>query len=531
MNRKPSYEELQHRVEELEHRALEHKRVEEALYESEERYRRITDAITDYIYTVRIQDGRPTETIHGPTCVAVTGYTVEDFKANPYLWIQMVHEEDRKAVEEHASQTVSGVKVPPLEHRIIRKDGAIRWVRNTRVPHYDGQGKLLSYDGLLQDITGRKMAEEALRESEAKYRAIFENTGTATIIGNEDTTILMANSQFAELSGYSNDEVEGKKSWTEFVLEDDLESVKGYHRLRRLNANAAPRNHEFRFIDRHGNVKYIFATVAMIPGTTMGVASFSDITEEKRAEEELWRINEELNNFVHLVSHDLKTPIISIEGFSARLLKKHQTTLEEKDLEYLEHINTSARRMDLLVSDLLSLSRIGRVVPTFSDVFLVDMMSDIALSLQDRLEEGGIELVVTPNLPSITCDAERIHQVFENLLVNAAKFVRGTKHPRIEVGYEDLADFHLFYVKDNGIGIHPKDHLKIFEKFHRLGEIEDPEGTGLGLAIVERAVNDHGGRVWVDSERGKGATFYVTLLKKPYAVRHPLDAQLPATDH
>jgi PAS domain S-box-containing protein len=523
MNRKPGYDELQQRVEELEKRALERKQVEDALYESEERYRRITDATTDYIYTVRIEDGHPAETIHGPTCVAVTGYTVEDFEANPYLWIQMVHEEDRKAVEEHASQTVSGVKVPPLEHRIVRKDGVVRWVRNTRVPHYDSQGKLLSYDGLLQDITGRRLAEEALRESEAKYRAIFENTGTATIIGDEDTTILMANSQFVELSGYAKEEVEGIKSWTEFVVEDDLESVKGYHGLRRVDANAAPRNHEFRFIDRHGSVKHIFATVAMIPETPMGVASFSDITEEKRKGEELRRINEELNNFVHLVSHDLKTPIVSIEGFSARLLKSHQATSGEKDLEYLRHINTSARRIRLLVSDLLSLSRIGRVVPTFSDVSLLNMMSDLALSLQDRLEESGTGLVVTQNLPTISCDAERIRQVFQNLLVNAVKFVRGTKHPKIEVGYEDLADFHQFYVRDNGIGIHPKYHLKIFERFHRLGEIEDPEGTGLGLAIVERAVNDHGGRVWVDSEQGKGATFYFTLLKKPDAVRHPLD--------
>ena len=139
---------------------------EEALGKSEARFRRITEAITDYIYTVNIQNGRPVETIHGPGCVGVTGYMAEDFREKPYLWIEMVHEEDRKRVEEQAAQILSGVKVPALEHRIIRKDGAIRWVRNTPVLNYDTRGKLLSYDALIQDITERKQSEEALRASE-----------------------------------------------------------------------------------------------------------------------------------------------------------------------------------------------------------------------------------------------------------------------------------------------------------------------------------------------------------------------------
>jgi len=140
----------------------ERKKAEAELRESEDRYRRITEAITDYIYTLTVQDGRPVETVHRPACIAVTGYTAEDFRKNDYLWIQMVHEEDRKSVEEQAERTLSGVKVPALEHRIVRKDGSIRWVRNTPVLNFDSQGRLLSYDGLLQDITERRHAEEAL---------------------------------------------------------------------------------------------------------------------------------------------------------------------------------------------------------------------------------------------------------------------------------------------------------------------------------------------------------------------------------
>ncbi len=141
------------------------KQAQDVLRESEERYRRITEAITDYIYTVRIQDGSAVETVHGPACEAVTGYTPENFSADPYLWIQMVHDDDREGVEKQATLVLSGVKAEPIEHRIIRKDGAVRWVRNTPVSNFDSDGRLLSYDGLIQDITERKQAEEALRRA------------------------------------------------------------------------------------------------------------------------------------------------------------------------------------------------------------------------------------------------------------------------------------------------------------------------------------------------------------------------------
>jgi signal transduction histidine kinase len=170
--------------------------------------------------------------------------------------------------------------------------------------------------------------------------------------------------------------------------------------------------------------------------------------------------------------------------------------------------------MEVLVSDLLELSSIGRVVSTFQDVPSHEIVSHVTSGLQNRLKEKEIELVVAQNLPTIHCDGERIYQVFENLIVNAIKFMGDTEDPKIEIGNEDGETFHKFYVSDNGIGIDPKWHQKIFESFHRLKAIEDPEGTGLGLAIVDRIVNNHGGKVWVESEKGKGATFYFTLPKQ-----------------
>jgi signal transduction histidine kinase len=243
------------------------------------------------------------------------------------------------------------------------------------------------------------------------------------------------------------------------------------------------------------------------------VRSIRYAIERKQIEEDLRNRNQELENFGHVLSHDLKTSIISIQGFSSRLLKDYQEELGDKYRNYLERIRISAKRMELMVSDILALSKIGQVVSTFDYFPSAEIIKDITANLQDRLQEKGIEFVVAQNLPTIYCDRERIYQVFENLTLNAIKFILNTDNPKIEIIYEDKGEFHQFEVRDNGIGIDRKYHQKIFEMFHRLKEIEDEEGTGLGLAIVDRIVSNHGGKVWVESENGKGATFYFIVPK------------------
>ena len=238
-----------------------------------------------------------------------------------------------------------------------------------------------------------------------------------------------------------------------------------------------------------------------------------EIGVRKRMEGELQKLNKELKNFVGFVSHELINPITYIQGFSSFLLDSYQEKLGGHGRTCLERIKANSRRMEALVCDLLTLSSIGKVVSILSHVPSREIVKNVTASLQDRLKENGIELVVADNLPSIYCDRKRIFQVFENLFVNAIKFTRDTKNPRIAIGYEDTGSHHQFYLKDNGIGIDPRYHRKIFEMFQRLKEIEYEEGTGLGLSIVERIVNDHGGRVWVESEKGKGATFYFVLPK------------------
>jgi signal transduction histidine kinase len=245
------------------------------------------------------------------------------------------------------------------------------------------------------------------------------------------------------------------------------------------------------------------------------MASFVDISQKKQAQRELQKTNEELRSFVRLVSHDLKNPIMAIQGFSSRLLRKYSPVLDERALTYLAHIKTNAARMHLLVNDLLALSKIEEVASAFCHVPCEGVVQDVVSYLHDRIEERGVVLVMPKKLPVACCDADRIYHVFENLLSNAIKFSRNSERPKVEIGYRDRGDHHEFFVKDNGIGIDPQHHRKIFELFHRLGEVEDKEGTGLGLAIVERIVKSHRGKVWIKSRKGNGTTVYFSLPKDP----------------
>jgi len=182
---------------------LRREQIEVALRESEGRYKRLLDSVTDYIYTVQVEDGRPVATVHGPGCVAVTGYTSEDYQADPYLWHRMIYAQDQDAVTGHAARVIAGETSVALEHRIIHRDGSIRWVRNTSVPHYDERRCLVAYDGLISNITARKRAEEEKRilEERLQHADKMEAIGTlAGGIAHDFNNLLMGIQGYASLT-------------------------------------------------------------------------------------------------------------------------------------------------------------------------------------------------------------------------------------------------------------------------------------------------------------------------------------------
>jgi two-component system NtrC family sensor kinase len=271
-----------------------HKWAEEALRESEERYRRITQAVTDYIYTVRVENGQAIETRHGAGCVAVTGYTSQEFEADPYLWYRMVTEEDRPAVQDQARRVLAGEDVPPLEHRIICKDGVERWVRNTPVPHRNAEGKLLAYDGLIQDITERKQAEQELKESEEKFGSLAEQSPNMVFI-NKRGKIMYANKRCEEIMGHTREEFYSADfDFRAITAPEYVDLVETKYAQHMRGEEVEP--YEYALIAKDGKrIEAISATRLIDYGGESAILGIiTDITARKRAEEEVKKLNQDL---------------------------------------------------------------------------------------------------------------------------------------------------------------------------------------------------------------------------------------------
>lgn len=276
------------------HDISERAKIDAALRESEERYRRITAAITDYIYTVRIENGRAVETIHSPACEAVTGYSTEEFNRDPYLWIGMVHEEDRGSVQLMSERIMSGESTGPVEHRIWRKDGSLRWIRNTPVLHRDSDGRVVSYDGIVSDITDQQHTESALRESEERYRIISELSTDYVfkISVNRDGSLVMTyvSENLQSLTGRTHGEVASSGMWRDIIHPEDFKAFVEFQI--KLITDGEPGELECRSYMKDGTMRWIhiFARPLRAPGSTAVtsiVGAIKDVTDRKIAEAKL----------------------------------------------------------------------------------------------------------------------------------------------------------------------------------------------------------------------------------------------------
>ena len=275
----------------------ERKEMEEALQKSEERYRRITEAITDYIYTVRVENGRSVESKHSEACVAVTGFTSREFAEDPYLWIKMVREEDHDLVRKQVEDILSGKTPETIEHRIIRKDGSIRWVESAVVPHYDMNGVLISYDGIVKDITGRKQIEDKLMISEEKFRALAEQS----IAGNcliQDGKFVYVNPRLAEMLSFSQDEMIGLNV-LDLVAETDRDLVRENMR-KRMSGDISFIHYTFKALKKDGSEvpMEVHGSKMVYHGRPAIMATLLDITERKKVEGELLSSEKKFRDFL-----------------------------------------------------------------------------------------------------------------------------------------------------------------------------------------------------------------------------------------
>ncbi|MBI4611310.1 MAG: GAF domain-containing protein [Candidatus Rokubacteria bacterium] len=245
--------------------------------------------------------------------------------------------------------------------------------------------------------------------------------------------------------------------------------------------------------------------------------------------------NAQLDSFVYSVSHDLKAPLIAIQGMASVLIDEYGPKLGAEGQHYLHRINANIQQMDRLIGDLLTLSRVGREARPPEPVSLAELVDDLLVELAEPIRTRGIT-VIGWNLGTVWAVRSQIQQVIGNLVSNAIKYIGDAAEPTVEIGTVDDGEFVHCYVKDNGIGIDPAHHERVFEVFQRLHEVE-AGGTGVGLAIVRKIVEAAGGRIWVESAKGQGATFHFTWPKGPREPgggppRHPhafgVDARVPA---
>jgi len=392
----------------------------------------------------------------------------------------------------------------------------------------DSDGAIVGAIETIRDITKRKQAEKELRESRARYQSIFENTGTGMLIVEEDMTISFVNAEFENLTGYKRQEIEGKRKWTEFVHPDDLMRMIEQHKLRRIDNKLAEKSYEFRLVQKTGQIRDIYLTVDIVPGTPKSVASMVDITERKRAEEKRRELEERLQRSEKMealgllsggVAHDLNNVLGVLLGYSELLL--FHVDEDSPVRSHVTNILNAGKRATAIIEDMLTLARRG--VQSREVVNLNSLIRDFLetpecerilafhphVLIETRLNDVSLNIIGSPH---------HILKTIMNLVSNAAEAMPkgGTLTistsnrymDRPVQGYDDIAegDFVVMTVSDTGEGISAQDINRIFEPFYTK-KVMGRSGTGLGLSVVWGTVKDHHGYIDVKSKKGKGSTF------------------------
>ncbi len=418
--------------------------------------------------------------------------------------------------------SIANGKVWRGEIRNKAKDGTYYWVDTTIVPFLDKHQKPYQYLAIRSDITERKLAEEKLVSLEKQLRHTMDNMLEGAQIIGFDWRYLYINDSLARHAKYKKEDLIGYTVMEKFPGIENTEIYKVYKRCFEQRETIHLEN-EFTFPD--GSTGYFELTFQPVPE---GIFILSiDITERKLAEKavlksrqdlekraaELQASNAELERFAYVASHDLQEPLRMVSSFLHLLEKRMGETLDVTSRQYIDFAVDGADRMKNLIQDLLQYSRVGTSKESVSDVNCNQVMKGVTTLLTVAIAEQKATLNVRP-LPVIRGVQPQIIQLFQNLVSNALKYHREDVPPVIEVGYTEQDSCYEFYVKDNGIGIDPKFFDKIFIIFQRLHNKTEYSGTGIGLSICKKIVERHGGSIRVESEPGKGSTFYFTIPKK-----------------
>ncbi len=516
----------------------ERRRMEEILRESEEKYRSFVKNLQGIAFRGRM-DWIPLF-FHGAV-EEITGYTEEEFISGTPRWDEIIYPEDLQRVEESAEKLRA---VPHYsanrEYRIIRKDGEVRWVQEF-IQNVCDAGRPTLVQGTIYDITERKKIEAELRESEEKYRNLFEAAPDAIITVDLSGMVTSCNAFLTEETGYSQDEII-EKHFTELKFLSKGDIPKYLEMYASILRGDVPQLFETTWLHKDGiqRVAEIHISVLKKGGDVTGFQAIArDITERKKMEEavrrahdtlldltenlekkvaerteEVVRANQLKSEFLANMSHEFRTPLNSILSFAEILLMGLDGSLNDQQREDLEMIRESGTELLTLVNNILDLSKIeaGRLEICKERINAGEVIAAVSSQLTVRALEKGLNLTteVPEGLPAVSADEARLKQVLRNLLENALKF---TEKGDVKIGVYCNKDEMIFCVKDTGIGISKEDQEIIFDKFRQAqgGTTKEFRGTGLGLSVAKELVELHGGKIWVESEPGKGSTFFFSI--------------------
>lgn len=446
-------------------------------------------------------------------------------------WLGLIYAEDRQRVADEVARVAGERRELNIEFRVTDPDGSLRWVLVRGQPEQDEDGRVRRYLGIALDINERKRIEQAVRESEGRFAFVL----SASQIGHWEFDLAShkahGSPEHYHILGYENP----LESWT---LEDFIAHVVPEQRgvvgdsIRGAIASGGNVNAECRIRRVDGEERWIWACGQLRrneKGEFSRMAGIvQDITERKLAQARIQQLNAELERrvqertadlkasnkeleaFAYSVSHDLRAPLRGIDGWSLALVEDYGAQLDEQAQEYLARVRSEAQRLGVLIDDLLQLSRITRDRLQPSVVDLSAVAGTVAGRLRESYPDRRLAFLIAPGLTAVA-DARLLEIALTNLLDNAVKFTRPRAEARIEFSQSEDGGVPAFCVRDNGVGFDMAYAGKLFGAFQRLHRTSEFPGTGIGLATVQRIIRRHGGRVWAQAERDRGAAFFFTL--------------------
>ena len=491
---------------------------EHELKESEEKYRNIVEIANEGIM---IADTTGRINFVNAKMAQMLGFSSEEL-----LGINaesLVDKGDYERGLQKIQNRMKGIQ-ESYEIKYIRKSGEGLWCLISATPMYDYNGKHIGNMTMQTDITERKKADDALKESESRFHSVLDNSPDVIYRINVQTGSYEYVSPSTEnIFGYSPDELMALATIHPLNTIHPNDRVKFQTAIKELEQNDKVEM-EYRHQTKNGEYCWISNKMGLIRDNTgkplYRDGTMRDISKRKQIEEqmetamdELRRSNEELERFAYVSSHDLQEPLRMVKLYSQLLKKRYKDNLDSDADDFIEYIVEGANRMKQLIDDLLEYSRVTSQTKEFDNVDLEKVLDNVLRNLSVSIIEYDVR-ISHDTLPTVFVDQNQMLQVFQNLITNAIKF-HGQNPPKINISVQKGEKEWIFSVSDNGIGIDSKHQNQIFEVFKRLHHNRDEyPGSGIGLSITQKIIIHHGGQIWVESEIGEGTTFYFTIPKR-----------------